>query len=138
MPALPLANNVSILDSLQRNTVPQSARVSRIRAFGLDSRGSDVSTSPAQNNSSTPILAKNLLDGDVPTTVFSSRLDFGDANKLQPVNLFFTKDDDNEISDRNNNRGFVERSKIVQPIDDKVYPCQMECEDRGVSNIATC
>jgi len=104
LPALRLSDPASLTDARQRSPIPESSRLSRIRAFSLTTGASP----PSPNKSQRPVLAKHILDGDVPVTAFSSRPAFGDANQLHPVSLF--TDTDN----------LAERSHILQPIDQKV------------------
>jgi len=109
LPALRLSDPASIIEPRQRSPIPESSRLARIRAFqGLASgRGSDALPAPRQ---AAPILAKHVLDGDVPVTVFSSRPDPDDADLLHPISLFGNSDDG----------GKGERQQIVQSIDHKV------------------
>ena len=112
LPALRLSDPASLIELRQRSPIPESSRLARIRAFqGLASgRGSDAL--PAPNPAQRPILAKDVLDGDVPVTVFSSRPDPGDADRLHPISLFGNADDGGNLK--------RERQQIVHHIDQKV------------------
>ena len=104
LPALRLSDPASLIDARQRSPIPES---SRIRAFALTTGA----PSPSSTQSQRPVLAKDILDGDVPVTAFSSRSAFGDADQLHPVSLF---------TDTFNSGDLAERSHILQPIDQKV------------------
>jgi len=92
----------------------RTPHTSRIRAFDLN--GSETSVIPVSPPASTtPVLAKLILDGDVPITAFSSRLDFGEGESLRPVNLF--KEDTTLDS---GSHMFLPRAHFTQKIDDKV------------------
>lgn len=102
LPAIPLSDHSALIDAQQRS--PISSRLSRIRAFDLASKEATGLPNNLSSTTTTPVLAKHILDGDVPTTAFSSRLDFGDdtSSPLLPINLFLNKND------------------IVAQVDDKV------------------
>jgi len=84
--------------------------------------------------STTPVLAKLILDGDVPMTAFSSRLDFGEGESLRPVNLF--KEDTTLDS---GSHMFLPRAHFTQKIDDKVTKAMlMHLKTRQSWGSSTC
>ena len=109
LPALPLGDPGSIFEPPQW-PIPDSSRLSRIRAFDLAKAAHD--TPAPVRRGTTPVLAKHVLDGDVPTTSFSSRSD------VAPTNLF----PDSPKQPCSNERGqdSSEQRDVVQQIDHKV------------------
>ena len=113
LPALRLSDPASLIDARQRSPIPESSRLSRIRAFALTTGA----PSPSSTQSQRPVLAKDILDGDVPVTAFSSRSAFGDADQLHRVSLFTDTD---HIAAGGQHGDLAERSHILQTIDQKV------------------
>ena len=117
LPSLPLGDPTAFLDptphAARWSPIPSSARLSRIRAFGS---GAPEPPPPASMHlGTTPVLAKHILDGDVPTTVFSTRLDFAldlENQDLAPLNLF-------PMARHELEKEPVQKD-VVQQIDDKV------------------
>jgi hypothetical protein len=109
LPALPLGDPGSILEPPQW-LIPDSSRLSRIRAFDLAGAAHD--TPAPVRRGTTPVLAKHVLDGDVPTTSFSSRHD------VAPTNLF-PDSPKQPCSDVRGQDSSVQRD-VVQQIDHKV------------------
>ena len=117
LPALPLGDPAAIFDptphAARRSPIPSSSRLSRIRAFG--SGAPEEGARKPTHLGTTPVLAKHVLDGDVPTTVFSSRLDFADDQDFAPVNLFPMARELEEEPKQGHGQ-----KDVVQQIDDRV------------------